>query len=1067
MAANGYGAWLGRAREHHVAGRIIDALLCYRRALRDEPRGVDARFHVAEIAWHTGQPAQAIEQWRALVADVPAHAASWHALADALAAGGDFAASRDAIDRVIALRSDDARASALATLLRHVSVDDANGDRGDDAQREQLRSALDAGPWPLRLLVAVAESGAERAESSADASIGSSAVDIASALARAALAAPVARGDEDALRRVAVALRAVGRHDVAAEIVARYVAASVALHRSHRPLQWPVRAAGALRVGLLAAAGDAQACRDTISRSFGDDVECIVVPPSLDTPDVVARALVARDLDVLIDTGGVDLPSAPLLALHPARNLWAIERERCRARDALFERRFDATDRDAWVDALRCARRDVANTPSAALTPRDLDERFQAAVLAHRQGDVQAARDAYASLLEIEPDHAPTLYLAGAAARDAGDAESALAHCREAVAVAPEYVDARVALVAALIDRRDADAAVDVAREGLSLEPASAPLQRALGQAELAADRADAAIAAFAGALAHDPTNGDAHYNLGVALQTAHQAGEAARAYQRALAFRPDLDAAHFNLGVVFEQQGRADAAIAAFSHVLQHAPSHVPAFKALADALLATGRVEAWYANFERFEKQAPAQVALAVNALEVSAYRGDFERVERYLDGLRHGRFTAERADEMLDALQQLVYLLHFFDVEADLIGRYARTHDALSQNMYGEPMPRGLERRPGRIRIGYLSGDFRNHVMGKMMYEALRHHDHERFEIFGYATTAARDAWTSSFEPLFTRFTCVDAQSDREAVAAIAADDLDVLVDLSTHTKGARPGILARKPARVQITHVASAGTLGMSAIDFKLTDRYADLAHDPAHQIEPLLAMSGCVYPYRHVEASPNAPFSRASLGIDKDAVVIAAFSTPLKLSQRCLALWRDVFARLPNARLAFSPVHPGLRPAFLRLAALAGVGAHRVVFVPQGRDDAENQARYRVVDFVLDPMPYGGVNGTLEALDMGVPVVTLIGRRHAERTSFSILSNLGVTDTIAQSGADYVAIAVRLATDAAFQRDVRQRIRDDIAHSALTDMVAHTRHLEDAYVQALEARAPEALMRGPR
>ena len=223
----------------------------------------------------------------------------------------------------------------------------------------------------------------------------------------------------------------------------------------------------------------------------------------------------------------------------------------------------------------------------------------------------------------------------------------------------------------------------------------------------------------------------------------------------------------------------------------------------------------------------------------------------------------------------------------------------------------------------------------------------------------------------------------------------------------------------------------------------------------------------MYPYRHVEASPNAPLSRASLGIDKDAVVIAAFSTPLKLSQRCLALWRDVFARLPNARLAFSPVHPGLRPAFLRLAALAGVGAHRVVFVPQGRDDAENQARYRVVDFVLDPMPYGGVNGTLEALDMGVPVVTLIGRRHAERTSFSILSNLGVTDTIAQSGADYVAIAVRLATDAAFQRDVRQRIRDDIAHSALTDMVAHTRHLEDAYVQALEARAPEALMRGPR
>jgi predicted O-linked N-acetylglucosamine transferase (SPINDLY family) len=748
--------------------------------------------------------------------------------------------------------------------------------------------------------------------------------------------------------------------------------------------------------------------------------------------------------------------------LHPARSVWAIERERWPARDALFERTFDATHDDEWLDALRMLDREVANAASASLTPRELDERFQAAVHAHRQGDLQVAREAYASLLEIQPAHAPTLYLAGAAARDARDRATALARFREAVAAAPEYVDARVALVTALIDDGDTDAAVDLAREGLSREPGAAPLLRALGQAELASGHAEAAIAAFEGALAHDPTDGDAHYNLGVALQGAHRAGEAARAYQRALAFRPDLDAAHFNLGVVFDQQGQADGAIAAFSNVLRRTPSHVQAWKALAETLLAAGRVEAWYANFERFERQCPAHIALAVNALEASAYRGDFARVERYLDGLRHGRFTADRGEDMLDALSQLLYLLHFFDVEPDLIGGYARTHDTLSRKMYGEPMPRPGARRAGRVRIGYLSGDFRNHVMGKMMYEALRRHDRDRFEVFGYATTPGRDAWTSRFEPLFAQLTTLDAMSDRDAAARIAADDLDVLVDLSTHTKGARPGILARKPARVEITHVASAGTLGMSAIDFKLTDRHADLAHDPSLQIEPLLAMEGCVYPYRHVEASTSAPFTRASLAIPAGAPVIASFSTPLKLSQRCLALWRDVFARLPNARLAFSPVHPGLRPAYLQLASLAGVEANRVVFVPQGRDDAENQARYRVVDFVLDPMPYGGVNGTLEALDMAVPVVTLVGRRHAERTSFSILSNLGVTDTIAHSGADYVAIAVRLATDAAFMRDVQRRIREGLARSALTDMDAHARHLEDAYLQALEARAPEAL-----
>jgi predicted O-linked N-acetylglucosamine transferase (SPINDLY family) len=133
-----------------------------------------------------------------------------------------------------------------------------------------------------------------------------------------------------------------------------------------------------------------------------------------------------------------------------------------------------------------------------------------------------------------------------------------------------------------------------------------------------------------------------------------------------------------------------------------------------------------------------------------------------------------------------------------------------------------------------------------------------------------------------------------------------------------------------------------------------------------------------------------------------------------------------------------------------------------VFLPQARSDGENQLRYTLVDFVLDPMPYGGVNGTLEALGMGIPVVTLVGKRHAERTSYSILANLGVTQTVAHSGSEYVAIAARLAGDGAFMAEVRESIRAGLAHSALTDMEAHTRHLEAAYVDALRQRAPHVL-----
>jgi predicted O-linked N-acetylglucosamine transferase (SPINDLY family) len=368
----------------------------------------------------------------------------------------------------------------------------------------------------------------------------------------------------------------------------------------------------------------------------------------------------------------------------------------------------------------------------------------------------------------------------------------------------------------------------------------------------------------------------------------------------------------------------------------------------------------------------------------------------------------------------------------------------------------------RRPGRLRLGYLSGDLRDHVMGKQVWQAIQHHDRARFELFFYSTTAARDAWTEKFAGIGDRFEVVARLDDAQAAALIARDDLDLLVDLSTHTKGARPGILAHKPARVQITHIASCGTVGLSAIDYKLTDSFADLPENQAFMLETLLPMEGCVYPWRSVAPAATYPSNRQSLGIPPDTIVIGAFVGPLKLSRRCLALWRDVLAALPGAKVAFSPNNAAQRPLYEQMAAAAGIAANRLLFLPQGRDENENQSRYTLVDFVLDTLPYGGVNGTMEALAMGVPVVTLVGKRHGERSTYSILANLGVLDTVAQGGREYVGIAVRLATDDAFMGHVRNAIRANLGHSALTDMVSHTRHLEAAYLHALAERAPEAL-----
>jgi predicted O-linked N-acetylglucosamine transferase (SPINDLY family) len=1079
-------------------------MLCFRRAQRVDPRLSDAPFHLGEVLWQLGRVPDAIAAWRDAVAANSGHLAPTLALAEASLAAGDFAGASGAADAALQIAPDNARASMIGALARLLQGNsDGSGaaalppidreprwidspalsgslaialDRFPDlAGRDELLATLGRAPQSLSgahpLLLALVVEAAARTRP--DASV----LQILSAAARGR---QYGRDDYDALRRMAGAVARIDPGN-GGELSERYAALCIEAFAPAVPLGWPIRSAGTrLRVIVLlpGAALDAatRVALAKIAALPGDRFDIAIATMGRASPEVVdiargaasavaelpmpsddsvAKALAARDPDVLVDLVGT--VAAPLLAQRPARAIHALAAIAEPNAPSLVDRMF--ADDAALIAALAAQHAALDASRDCALDAAALDALWNDAVRAHQRGDVAAAHAEYSHLLKLQPGFALGHHLRGILARDAGDLAAARADLAAALAAAPNHVDARIAAAGAATAAQEPAAAVTLCEEGLARAPNSVSLWRALGLAELALHKGAKAAAAFERALALAPDDGDTHYNHGVALQMQRSFTEAARAYQRALAFKPSLVDADYNLGVLFQQQGALDAAIQAYETVLKADPRHVSAYKNLGEALLAAGKFDAWIANFERFEANCPQALPLAVQALEVCQYQGDFQKVERYLEGLRQEAFRVEGELQLADCLEVLLYLLLYFDVEQEMMLKFAQTYDVIAKRIYGEALPRPAKRQPGRLRIGYLSADLRNHVMGKMIWQAIAHHDKERFELFFYALSRENDEWTERFKSVADHFEVLAARRERVAAMRIAKDDLDILVDLSTHTKGAKPGILAFKPARVQITHVASAGVVGLSAVDFKLTDRYADEPDRSAFQLETPLAMDGCVYPYRHVAPAEKHPFHRSALGIPADAVVIGAFVSGLKLSRRCLSLWREVLERVPRAKLAFSPVNPSARALYARLAAAAGIAADRLVFVPQGRDDAENQARYTIVDFVLDTMPFGGVNGTLEALDMGVPVVTLVGRRHGERTSYSILANLGVTETVAQSGREYVDIAARLADEPAFMATVRANIRERLAGSMLTDMAGHTRHLEAAYVAALAERCP--------
>jgi protein O-GlcNAc transferase len=605
------------------------------------------------------------------------------------------------------------------------------------------------------------------------------------------------------------------------------------------------------------------------------------------------------------------------------------------------------------------------------------------------------------------------------------------------------------------------------------------------------AGRIDAALAAYRSALDLSPSLAEVHHNVGALLfaqgdpvaaeKSFAEAGrqkpdwiapllalghiyfrtgryaDAEHSLERAVSLDPDSVEALGNLALTLQRRGRWSLALPHLQRARELAPSDTKVWFALRTNLLLLGRTEEAVQDFLRFEPGAPLSAELVTTGLMFSRFVGDPAYEAKYLPLALDWPYGSDQAELAAVTVSRIQYC----DVSRDAIHRMYATYNRLQQQCRATEPPLAMSRPVGnRIRVGYVSADFRAHVMGRLLREVIVAHDRSRFEVYLYslAPTANEDAVTVEFRELATRFARLADLDDLAAARAIAADGVDVLVDLMGHSSFSRPGILLWKPAPVIITHLGYHGCIGLEQVDFKLTDAFADVSDAATYQIEAPLAIDGCVLPVRRVVPSEAPITTRSALGIAETATVFGAFVSLLKLAPRCLALWRRILERVPDAVLAFSPLDDAERPIYLRQLAGYGIPAGRIVFVPGARDDATGRARYRLLDAVLDTLPYTGGDTTAAALDMGVPIVTRVGERHAERVTYSLLAHLGVTDTVARSDDEYVAIACRLAEDPAWRATIAAAIVARLPDSGLADARRYARSLETAYKRALTTEA---------
>jgi predicted O-linked N-acetylglucosamine transferase (SPINDLY family) len=355
----------------------------------------------------------------------------------------------------------------------------------------------------------------------------------------------------------------------------------------------------------------------------------------------------------------------------------------------------------------------------------------------------------------------------------------------------------------------------------------------------------------------------------------------------------------------------------------------------------------------------------------------------------------------------------------------------------------------RRP--LRVGYLSPDLRTHAVAHFIEPVLAHHDRAAVESFCYHDSPIVDAVSRRLQSLAAHWTHAFGMSDDALAQRIQQDGIDILVDLAGHMGNERLLLLARKPASVQATWIGYPNTTGLTSIDFRITDALADPpGMTESLHTEQLVRLPECFSCYQPPADTPPV----ASLpALRNGFVTFGSFNNIAKMTPQVVQVWARILQRVPQARLTLKTKvlrSPSMQTLVRGAFAAHGVAGERLTLLGNDASVREHFDRCNAIDVALDPFPYNGTTTTLDALWMGVPVVSLAGRSHVGRVGVSQLSNLGLSELIARDEDDYVEIAARLAGDLPRLAALRSGLRERLRASPLMDAPRFTRHLEAAY-----------------
>ena len=701
---------------------------------------------------------------------------------------------------------------------------------------------------------------------------------------------------------------------------------------------------------------------------------------------------------------------------------------------------------------------------------------LQEALALHRRGAVADAAVRYAEVLRTNPGNADAHYYLGMiACQHARFAEGA-EHARSALANDPRHPRAHVLLGRALSALRRFDEALGAIDKALAIAPsvaAEAWFDRGNILSELG--RNVEAIEAYDRALALAPQSIDGWFNRGIALIAVGRHGEAIASFDRVIDYKPDFAQARLLRAKVLLNVGRPGDALKSVDQVLQREPNLAEAWLGRANVLSELKRTEEAFAACDR-------AIALRPDLAEAWLGRGIlFTSIKRHDEAFAaYDRAVALKPDLGIAASYRLHAKLYMCDW-TDLGSEVAKVvsgvkQQQLSSNSFAflaisssaadqllcarryvreqpvfPPVWRGEAYSHDRVRIAYLSADFREHPVAYLTAGLFEQHDKSRFEVTGISFGPDQNSPTRTrIKSAFERFEGVTGKTDRQIAELIRRLEIDIAVDLMGLTEGNRLNVLAQRAAPIQVNYLGYPGTMGAGYIDYILADPTIIPDDQKAFYAEQVVWLPDAYQVNDNSRRISEHTPTRRECGLPKSAFVFCCFNNTYKIMPEIFDIWMRLLRATENSVLWLLEANAAAVANLRQEAEKRGVSSQRLVFAPK-ISVADHLARHQHADLFLDTLPYNAHTTASDALWAGLPLLTCAGSTFAGRVAGSLLKAAGLPQLVTRSLGDYEALALRLARDRAFLNSLKTRLKRSRESCSLFNTQCSTRHIEAAYI----------------